>query len=112
MREFGEILEKATIQGIADYLLYGVPPEREKRDYQSRLEESYLEYEKLALQYDSNGASELLSLANAMICDNACVYMELGLQAGILFVIDMIQNMRREQTDRNTECETERKAEE
>ena len=107
MREFGEILEKATIQGIADYLLYGVPPERDKRDYQSRLDESYLEYEKLALQYDSNGASELLSLANAIICENSCVYMELGLQAGILFVIDMIQNIHREQMNNNTKCETE-----
>lgn len=107
MREFGEILEKGTIQGIADYLLYGVPPERDKRDYQSRLDESYLEYEKLALQYDSNGASELLSLANAMICENSCVYMELGLQAGILFVIDMIQNIHREQMNNNTKCETE-----
>lgn len=59
------------------------------------------------LQYDSNGASELLSLANAMICENSCVYMELGLQAGILFVIDMIQNIHREQMNNNTKCETE-----
>lgn len=112
MKEFGEILEKATIQGFTDYLLYGVPPERDKRDYKSRLDESYLKYEKLALQYDRNGASELLTLANAMTCENACVYMELGLQAGILFAIDMIENIKRERTDWKIERETGRKAEE
>ena len=75
------------------------PPESEERNYQARLDEPYLEYEKVALEYDSNGASELLSLVNAMTCENACVYMELGVQAGILLIADIVQNLRREEIE-------------
>lgn len=61
MKLVEEIFEKATVRGFVDYLLYGLPPESEERNYQARLDEPYLEYEKVALEYDSNGASELLS---------------------------------------------------
>ena len=84
MKFTGEIFEKATIRGVADYLLYGLAPNHDERDYETRLDDSYKEFEDVALQYDKDGASDLLSLANAMTCENACVYMELGLQAGIL----------------------------
>ena len=87
------------VRGFVDYLLYGLPPESEERNYQARLDEPYLEYEKVALEYDSNGASELLSLVNAMTCENACVYMELGVQAGILLIADIVQNLRREEIE-------------
>ena len=99
MKLVEEIFEKATVRGFVDYLLYGLPPESEERNYQARLDEPYLEYEKVALEYDSNGASELLSLVNAMTCENACVYMELGVQAGILLIADIVQNLRREEIE-------------
>ena len=97
MKFTGEIFERATIRGVADYLLYGLAPNQDERDYEARLDDSYKEFEDVALQYDKDRASDLLSLANAMTCENACVYMELGLQAGILLISDMIQNIHREQ---------------
>ena len=42
-------------------------------------------------------ASDLLSAANDMTCENACVYLEIGMQAGILLIVDMFKNMQKEQ---------------
>lgn len=35
-----KIFEKATIRGIADYLLYGLAPEKDNRSYTERLGQS------------------------------------------------------------------------
>lgn len=55
-----KIFERATIKGIADYLLYGMIPDRDDRSYEIRLDDADLAYEKAAKQYDENGASVLL----------------------------------------------------
>ena len=93
MKFTGEIFERATIRGVADYLLYGLTVEKENRDYETRLNESYLKYEKNVFKYDKNETSELIDLANAMTSETASVYMEIGLQAGILLMKDLIQNL-------------------
>lgn len=90
------IFERATVKGVADYLLYGMVPDRECRSYETRLDEADLEFEKVAKQFDEDGASVLLSAANALVNENASVYMELGLQAGLLLVTDWFQNISRE----------------
>lgn len=41
-----KIFERATIRGIADYLLFGSGPEEDNRSYEERLEEPYLRFEK------------------------------------------------------------------
>lgn len=104
MRIAAEIFEKATIRGFADYLLFGLPPEPDKRDYKARLDETYEEFEKIAFKYNPNGASDLLSAANDMTCENACVYLEIGLQAGILLIVDMFKNMQEEQCGEDEDC--------
>ena len=43
MKLVEEIFEKATVRGYVDYLLYGLPPESEERNYQARLDEPYLD---------------------------------------------------------------------
>ena len=91
-----KIFERATIKGIADYLLYGMIPDRDDRSYEIRLDDADLAYEKAAKQYDENGASVLLSAANELVNENASVYMELGLQAGFLLITDLFQNICRE----------------
>lgn len=81
-----EIFKRATIRGVADYLLYGLSPEEDNRSYEERLDDTYLEYEKLALQCDKDKQFELLNLANAMASESASVYAEIGIQAGILLM--------------------------
>lgn len=91
-----KIFERASVKGVADYLLYGMVPDRDDRSYEVRLDDADLAYGKVARQYDENGASVLLSAANELVNENASVYMELGLQAGFLLVTDLFQNICRE----------------
>ena len=62
MNYIHEIFEKATIRGIADYLLFGKGPDPDDRSYEERLEEPYMRFEKAVAKYDQNPASELLDL--------------------------------------------------
>lgn len=104
-----EIFKCATIRGVADYLLYGLKPEEDDRSYEERLDDSYLEYEKLALQCDKDKQFELLNLANAMASESASVYAEIGIQAGILLMKDMIQNITGEKRDHKASQEIEQR---
>lgn len=96
MKIASEIFEKATIRGFADYLLFGLAPEPDRRDYKARLDETYEEFEKIAFQHNPNRSSDLLSAANDMACENACVYLEIGIQTGLLLIADMFKNIYKE----------------
>lgn len=54
------IFKRSTIRGVADYLLFGLGSDEDNRDYEKRLEEPYLRFEKAVAKYDS----ELLELLN------------------------------------------------
>ena len=87
-----KIFERATIRGIADYLLFGQGPDEDDRSYEERLDEVYMKFEKAVEKYDKSKTSELLDLCNEVSSETASVYMEIGLQAGILLMMDMIKN--------------------
>ena len=91
-----KIFERATIRGVADYLLFGLGPDEDNRSYEERLDEIYMRYEKAVGKYDKNPTSELLELCNELSSETASVYTEIGLQAGILLMMDMIRNMNQE----------------
>ena len=88
-----KIFERATIRGVADYLLFGLGPDEYDRSYEERLDEIYMRFEKAVGKYDKNPTSELLDLCNELSSETASVYTEIGLQAGILLMMDMIRNM-------------------
>ena len=90
-----KIFERATIRGIADYLLFGLGPDEDDRSYEERLDEPYMRFEKAVEKYDKSKTSELLDLCNEVSSETASVYMEIGLQAGVLLVADMIKNMNK-----------------
>lgn len=91
-----KIFERATIRGITDYLLFGSGPDEDNRNYEERLEESYHKFEKEVAKYDKNPTSELLDLCNEVSAETASVYMEIGLQVGILLMLDMLKNISKE----------------
>ena len=91
-----KIFERATIRGVADYLLFGLGPDEDDRSYEERLDEIYMRFEKAVGKYDENPTSELLDLCNELNSETASVYTEIGLQAGILLMMDMIGNMNQE----------------
>lgn len=88
-----KIFEKATIRGIADYLLYGVAPKKDNRSYTERLDEPYERLEKVVAKYDKKADSELLDLANEITSETASVYTEIGIQTGLLLMKDMLENI-------------------
>lgn len=89
------IFKRATVRGITDYLLFGTIPNEENRDYETRLKEAYLNYEKVALQYNKDKTSDLIESANDMASETASVYTEIGLQAGMLLMKDMMRNTKK-----------------
>lgn len=91
-----KIFERVTIRGIADYLLFGQEPDENNRSYEERLEEPYRRFEKAVAKYDKNPTSELLDLCNEVSSETASVYMEIGLQVGILLMLDMVKNISKE----------------
>lgn len=86
-----KIFERATIRGIADYLLFGLEPDEDDRSYEERLDEPYMRFEKAVEKYDKSQTSELLDLCNEVSSETASVYMEIGLQAGILLMVDVVK---------------------
>ena len=90
------LFERATIRGIADYLLFGTGPDKEERDYEERMDEIYQRLETAVAKYDSNPNSELLDLCNELTSETASVYMEIGLQVGILLMQEIKENKDRE----------------
>ena len=89
-----KIFEKATIRSVADYLLFGLGPDEDTRDYEERLDELYNKFEEAVRKYDSNPTSELLDLSNELTSETASVYTEIGLQLGMLLFLDMTNNYR------------------
>ena len=93
MAQIEDIFERATIRGKADYLLFGLGPDEDNRSYEERLEEPYMRFEKAVAKYDKKPNSELLDLSNEITSETASVYTEIGLQAGLLLMKDIIQNI-------------------
>ena len=98
-----KIFERATIRGVADYLLFGLGPDKDDRSYEERLDEIYMRFEKAVGKYDKNPTSELLDLCNELSSETASVYTEIGLQAGILLMMDMIGNMTEKKKETATD---------
>ena len=92
-----KIFERATIRGIADYLLFGLGPDEDDRSYEERLDEPYMRFEKAVEKYDKSKTSELLNLCNEVSSESASAYLEIGLQAGILLMVDLMRNIREKQ---------------
>ena len=93
MSQIKGIFERATIRGIADYLLFGIGPDKEERDYEERMDEIYQRLETTVSKYNPN--SELLDLCNELTSETASVYMEIGLQVGILLMQEIKKNKDR-----------------
>lgn len=96
---FEKIFERATIRGVVDYLLFGIGPDEDNRSYEERLDDLYVKFEKAVKKYDNRPTSELLDLSNELSSETASVYTEIGLQAGMLLMKDMLENVGREQKE-------------
>lgn len=83
--------------------MFGLGPDADDRSYEERLDEPYMRFEKAVEKYDKSKTSELLDLCNEVSSETASVYMEIGLQAGILLMVDMMRNISGKQKNINFE---------
>ena len=88
-----KIFERATIKGIADYLLFGIGPDEDNRSYEERLEEPFRRFEKAVAKYDKSPTSEVLDLSNEVTSEVASVYMEIGMQVGMKLMVEIGKNV-------------------
>lgn len=93
MTEINSIFKKATIRGIADYLLFGVGADEDGRSYEERLNEPYERFERAVAKYDEKPDSELLDLSNDITSETASVYTEIGMQIALLLMRDILKNI-------------------
>lgn len=89
---FEKVFERATIRGIVDYLIFGIGPDEDSRSYEERLESLFKKFEEAVKKYDNNPTSELVDIVNELTSETASVYAEIGLQAGLLLIKDMVEN--------------------
>lgn len=95
-----KIFEKATIRGVADYLLFGLGPEEDDRSYEERMDALYDKFENVVRKYDTSPTSELLDLSNELTSETASVYTEIGIQIGMMLAMDMLQNIKQGKNSR------------
>ena len=91
-----EILRRATIQGITEYLLYGsaIEAKQPELDYNKKLEESYSKNEEVLREHENKTVSELIDSANEMASEVSEVYTALGLQAGMKIMQELLKKQR------------------
>ena len=87
-----KIFKRAKLCNIVDNILYGSEPEKECLDYEERMNEAYKKYSGTVAKYDPKCNSELYDAANALTEVISEVYMEIGFQAGILFMQEIYYN--------------------
>ena len=92
MNYIEKIFKRAKLSNIVDDILYGPEPDKDFTDYEDRMNEAYKEYSKTVARYDSKRNSELYDAANALTEVISAVYMEIGFQAGILFMQEVYHN--------------------
>ena len=87
-----EILKRATVQGLADYLLYGEGTSTSCNNPDLKLEKAFEDYEKQLKELDTNSIQLILDISNNLASEVAEVYTALGLKAGFLIALDLLQN--------------------
>lgn len=92
MNHIEKIFKRAKLCNIVDDILYGHEPKKECQDYEERMDEAYKQYSGTVAKYDTKHNSELYDAANALTEVISAVYMEIGFQAGILFMQEIYHN--------------------
>lgn len=87
-----KIFKRAKVKNVVDHLLYGYEPDTDIPDYESRMEEAFAQYGKIADKHSGNKSSELVDAATALTEVISAAYMEIGFQTGLLFMQEVYHN--------------------
>ena len=92
MNYIERIFKRAKLSNRVADILYGHAPASDFPDYEDRMDEAYKEYSETVAKYDPKRNSELYDAANALTEVISAVYMEIGFQAGVLFMQEIYHN--------------------
>lgn len=92
MSEIENIFKRATVKGITSYLLSGQIETPDNRDYQTRLDDAFSEFDEEALKLDKRQPPILLDKVNDLVYEVEEVYTEIGLKTGIILMQDIMKN--------------------
>lgn len=84
-----EILEKATIRGLAEYLLYGKLYDKNPEDLEERIDKTYEGFDKLVEECCTNhdDISRLQDYGSELVREASEVYIEIGIRAGMMLAM-------------------------
>lgn len=88
MKTVENVLKRATIKGVTDYLLYGENNQEEKRDCETRLEEAYDRIEEVVHTCSNGFDNYMLDEINNLLSTWEEVYMEIGFTAALKIMMD------------------------
>ncbi len=93
-KDFGytkEILEKATIRGLAEYLLYGKLYGEDPKNHEERMAKVYAHFDELVEECctEEGNISKLQDYASELVRETSEVYMEIGMQAGMMLAMQV-----------------------
>lgn len=87
------IIKHATIQGIAEYLLYGdsIQSSYLESNDDLKLEKAFTEYEEQLKMLEVDCIPSILDMSNNLASEIAEVYITIGLKAGMQILIDLLR---------------------
>lgn len=90
-----EILKRATLQGVADYLLYGdsIQSSFSENNDDLKLDKAFTEYEEQLKMLEIDCIQNILDISNNLASEIAEVYITIGFKAGIKIALDLLRNM-------------------
>lgn len=88
-----EIFKRATMRGITEYLLTGLPMEEETESNEDRLKSALAYFDDDAKRYAKENADKLSDSVNLLVSMTTSVYTEIGIQAGMLLMMDLMKNV-------------------
>ncbi len=87
-----KIFQRATIRGLSEYLLYGLSTTSDSKGYTTRMDEAFRTFDDHAKELSGDNADEIGDYANDLVRETTEVYTEIGIQSGILLMMDFMKN--------------------
>lgn len=86
-----ELFNRATMRGLAEHLLYGVSVPVDEEDYDKRLDNAFGRFDAKVKELANENANSISDCANELIREVTDLYTEIGMQSGILMMMDLIK---------------------
>ncbi len=87
-----DIFQRASVRGLAEYLLYEKSYNDPTESYDTRMDNAFNDFDKDVEKYCSDNQEKISNSATNLTRETSEIYTEIGLQAGFLIMMDMMKN--------------------